>query len=172
MAAKLTPRQLAFVREYPVDMNATAAAERAGYGGGKGGASVAGCRLLADSRIGALIGEALNQRAARVELSADRVLQEVARLALADPLLAFNDDGTLKPLKDIPEDLRRCLAGVELRQVDGEKTATITKVKFWDKRASLELAMKHLGLLKDKLELGGEGGAPLQIVVKTYREDP
>ena len=41
-ARKLTPKQAEFVRQYLVDLNATAAAIRAGYSPGKKNASVSG----------------------------------------------------------------------------------------------------------------------------------
>jgi phage terminase small subunit len=161
--ASLTPRQQAFVREYLADRvpNATAAAERAGYGGGKAGAAVAGSRLLRVPKIAALIAEAQEKRAARMEVSADRVLAEVARLALADPSGAFNADGTLKALEEIPEELRRTIASVKTRMDD--EGVVVTEVRFWDKPKSLELAMKHLGMLRDKVELSGENGQALSI---------
>jgi phage terminase small subunit len=168
----LTPKQEAFIREYLVDLNGTAAAERAGYGGGKASTAVTASRLLRDPKIASRISEARGKRAEKVEITAERVLAEVSRLALADLAGAFNEDGSLKPLKDIPEELRRCISSVDLVNVpngDGGSN-TITKVRFCDKVKSLELLMKHLGMLRDKLEVSGEGGEPLQIVVKTYKE--
>jgi hypothetical protein len=77
-------------------------------------------------------------------VSATRVLEELARMALADSAQVFNEDGTLKPLKDIPEELRRSLSVVETTQVGKDGDVRLTKVRFWDKPKGLELLMKHL----------------------------
>lgn len=64
----LTPKQLAFVREYCVDMNGTQAAIRAGYS--EKGADVAAIRLLADDRIRSAIDARLKPIDAAAEAKA------------------------------------------------------------------------------------------------------
>jgi phage terminase small subunit len=68
-----------FVTEYLVDLNATQAAIRAGYSAN--GASVTGCRLLADPKIRTLIEARNEKRAERVGLTADGVLEGIKRLS-------------------------------------------------------------------------------------------
>ena len=62
-ASKLTQKQAAFVQEYLVDLNATAAAKRAGYS--PNGAEVAGHRLLRNVKVAAEIDKALQKRIER-----------------------------------------------------------------------------------------------------------
>ncbi len=170
MGANLTAKQARFVEEYLVDLNGTAAAERAGYGGGKGGAAVASNRLLKNPEVAARVAEAREARAARVErrlsattLTADRVLEEVAHIAFSDPLECFEEGGKPRALRDMPEALRRAVASVETRETpDG---ATSTKIRFWDKPKGLELTMRHMGMLKDKMELTGKDGEALSITI-------
>jgi phage terminase small subunit len=78
----LSPRQLRFVEEYVVDLNAKAAAARAGYS--QAGAQQCGSRLLSMPKIKAAVAEALAARSARTRITADRVLQEYARMAFSD----------------------------------------------------------------------------------------
>jgi phage terminase small subunit len=158
---ELSDQQERFCREYLVDRNGTQAAIRAGYS--ETHAAVTGSKLLAMPKIAEWIAAATEKRNARVTLTPARLLEELGRLALADVGQAFNPDGTLKPIHEIPEDVRRCLSGLEVKQ--DEQGARITRAKFVDKAKGLELAMKHLGMLTEKLEHSGVGGTPLSIVI-------
>jgi phage terminase small subunit len=72
----MSPKQQAFVREYLVDLNATAAYKRAGYKGMGSVAENAASRLLRNGEVAAAIKESLAERAKRTEVSADFVVQE------------------------------------------------------------------------------------------------
>jgi hypothetical protein len=69
----LTPKQERFCREWIVDMNATAAAKRAGYA--DRAAHVTACRLLRDAKVAARIAELQAATAERLEVSADDVIR-------------------------------------------------------------------------------------------------
>ncbi|WP_290497940.1 terminase small subunit [Hyphomonas sp. UBA4494] len=73
----MTPKQLTFVQEYLVDLNATQAAIRAGYSPDT--AKMQGSRLLTKDDVQAAIAEAQEQRREKLEITADRVVQEYAR---------------------------------------------------------------------------------------------
>lgn len=79
----LEPRQQRFVDEYLIDLNATQAAIRAGYS--EKTAAVIGCENLIKPNIQAAIVAAQKARAGRTELTADRVVGEVAKILFADP---------------------------------------------------------------------------------------
>lgn len=117
------------------------------------------------------------ERARRLDLTTDNVLSELVRIARADIGEAFDEKGRLRPLKDIPEDTRRAIAGVdvvELFEGSGEErvqSGELKKLKLWNKVQSLELLAKHLGLLRDKVELSGEGGGALTVEVKVLGGD-
>ena len=76
---KLTPKQQAFVREYLVDLNASAAAVRAGYSKRTAGAT--GHENLKKPEIAAAIRQAQIERAQRTELSQDYVLDGLRGIA-------------------------------------------------------------------------------------------
>lgn len=69
----LTPKQAAFVREYLVDLNATQAAERAGYSAAT--AQQMGAENLSKPLIREAIEAGKAERASRVEMTADDVLR-------------------------------------------------------------------------------------------------
>src|SRR5579875_2449812 len=79
---KLTPKQKRFVEEYLIDLNATQAAIRAGYSAKN--ADKIGSELLGKTRVAEAIQKAMDERSKRTEITADRVLQELARIAFDD----------------------------------------------------------------------------------------
>lgn len=164
---KLTPKQLAFIREYTIDLNATQAAIRAGYS--EKTARQAGAENLSKPDIQAELTKLMEARAQRVEIDADTVLRELLRLARVDLCEAFNDDGSLKPVRDMPEDVRRAISGVDVfeefqgRGEDREMIGYTKKLRFWDKTKALEMLGRHLKLFSDKLELTGKDGGPIEM---------
>lgn len=172
---QLGPKQSAFVREYLIDLNATQAAIRAGYSAKT--ATTQGPRLLENVGVAKAISEALQQRADRLEIKSDDVLRELFRIATTDIGDVFDEEGRLKPLKDIPKDTRRAIASIEVDELfdgsgeDRVQTGWVKKVKFWDKPKALELLGKHLKMFTDKIEHAGEDGGPLvfSIVRKVAR---
>lgn len=79
----LSPKQQRFVEEYLVDLNAAAAARRAGYA--VSGAAAIACRLMADPVIQEAIAAAMAERSERTTITADRVITELWGIATADP---------------------------------------------------------------------------------------
>jgi hypothetical protein len=69
----LTPRQTRFVQEYLVDLNATSAAERAGYSDRS-----IGRHLITLPHVVVEVQKALTARAQRTEVTADWVVQRLA----------------------------------------------------------------------------------------------
>lgn len=77
----LNEKQKRFCDEYLIDLNATQAAIRAGYSPKT--ANEQGARLLANVSVQARLQEALKKRAARVEITQDRVLKEFAAIGFS-----------------------------------------------------------------------------------------
>lgn len=158
---KLTAKQQRFVDEYLIDLSATAAARRAGYS--ERTANQQGPRLLVNVGITTAIAKAMKARGERTHITQDRVLRELARIAFFDIRRLYNADGTLKRPDQLDDEAAAVLAGVDVVEQmtystdgDGELTAAPTltkKAKVFDKTAALTLAMRHLGLLNDKLEI-------------------
>ena len=152
----MTPKQAAFVREYLIDLNASAAARRAGYSVRT--ADAIGRENLGKPTIAAAISEAQQKRADRTEVTADRVLKELARIAFFDIRKLYSDDGTLKNPKDLDDDTAAALTGIDIQETvipggEGAPTITTRKAKVIDRTGALTLAMRHLGMLKDRIEI-------------------
>lgn len=78
----LTPKQQTFVDEYLVDLNATQAAIRAGYS--KKTARSQGERMLTNVDVAAAIQKGFQERSERTQITAEKVLLELAVIAFAD----------------------------------------------------------------------------------------
>ncbi|WP_261537180.1 terminase small subunit [Burkholderia multivorans] len=158
---KLTVKQQRFVDEYLCDLNASAAARRAGYS--EKTANEQGARLLAKVSVQEAVRAAMTDRRERTHVTQDRVLRELARIAFFDIRRLYNADGTLKRPDQLDDEAAAVLAGVDVVEQmtynadgSGELTPTPTltkKAKVFDKTAALTLAMRHLGMLNDKLEI-------------------
>jgi phage terminase small subunit len=154
--ATLTAKQEQFVAEYLIDLNATQAAIRAGYSEKTAGSQ--GFDLLKKPEIQAAIAAAQQKRAERTEITQDRVLQELARIAFFDLRKLYREDGSLKAMHELDDDAAAVLAGVDVVETkggEGHIPEFTKKVKIPDKVGALGLAMRHLGMLKDKVEHTG-----------------
>ena len=150
---KITPKQKAFCQEYIIDFNGTQAAIRAGYS--KKTAAEIACEHLMKPHIQKEVEALTAQRTKAVELSADRVLQELMNIAFVDPLALFNDDGTFKELSKIPESARRAI--ISLDTTSNKAGATTTKLKLCDKIAALDKLGKYLQMWMDRKEVKHTG---------------
>jgi phage terminase small subunit len=154
----LNEQQQAFCDEYVVDLNITKAAQRAGYS--LKTAHAQGSRLLKNVKVSKRIQALMDARTKRTNIAADGVLVELGKIGYADIRPIFNEEsGTLKHIKDWPEDLARACASIEIVEtfefVGKEKiwSGYIKKVKFWDKPRSLELLGKNQKLFTEKFEV-------------------
>src|SRR5690242_21817769 len=101
----LNDRQARFVAEYLVDLNATQGAIRAGYSART--AYSAGERLLRNVEVAAALAEAQAARSRRTEVTADRVVLELARVAFGDPrcVMSWGPGGVkLRPLAELADE--------------------------------------------------------------------
>jgi len=144
VSRQLTPKQQLFVLEYLIDLNATQAAIRAGFS--KKTAEWIGPQVLGKTHVAAAIQEAMNKRAARIEITGDKVLQELAKLSFANLQDFYNKNGSFKEIHELPRDVAAALLSVK---VNYTSECAIQEVKLHDKKGSLELLGRHLKLWKD-----------------------
>lgn len=159
----LTPKQAAFVAEYLIDLNASAAARRAGYSERVSNRIAA--ENMAKPVIAQAIADAMAKRAQRTEITQDRVLQELARVAFLDPGKLFNADGAPIPVQQLDEDTRRAVVGLDVVTIGNADAGIgqVQKIKLADKLSALEKVGKHLGMFTDRLAVGGLNGGPVEV---------
>lgn len=141
----LTPKQQRFVAEYLVDLNATQAAVRAGYSAHT--AQVQSSRLLSNAIVRAAVENGNRAVLATVEITAERVLKEYARIAFADMrhFASVNKDGIdLKDSDEWSDDDAAAVA--ELGETTTKEGGSV-RFKLHSKVAALDSLAKHLGLL-------------------------
>lgn len=91
------------------------------------------------------------------DITAERVMLELARLATTDRRGVWDADGRLKPLDEWTPEQGACLEGLEVIIKNAEAgdghVDKIHKVKLATKHSALELLAKHFGLVKDKVDV-------------------
>lgn len=165
MKAKLNDKQARFVTEYVKDCNATQAAIRAGYS--KKTAGQQGEQLLKKPEIRKAVDLRLGKAAEASDLTVERVLRELSRMAFFDVRKLVNADGSPKQVQELDDDTAAAIGGLEVLEEfegsgkDRKFIGYTKKYKIADKNSAIEKAMKHLKLLSDKVELTGKDGADL-----------
>lgn len=150
----MTAQQVLFCERYVLHLNATKAYSEAFPGATTvNSAAAAASRLLRNVKVQTYIDHLVEKRRRKTEISADRVLAEVARLAFSNvgDHVSYSQYGyrTLVKSEDLDPDDMAAVASV--RNKDG-----LTEIKLHPKVPALKLLMQHLGLLpKD----AGSGGA-------------
>jgi phage terminase small subunit len=162
MREGLNHRQQLFVAEYLIDLNATRAATAAGYS--KSRAAVAGAELVRNRKVAAEIVKKQDKRLGKLEITAERVLRELALMGFANMLdyMTVGADGMADV--DLSKLTREQAAAIQEITVDttggsgdGERRLVLrNKFKLGDKRGSLELLGKHLELFTEKVKLVGD----------------
>ena len=154
----LTPLQAQWVIEFLVDLSIKRSARRAGV-------SISTAQnWIRTPMIRQRINEQLSAKAKRTLLTADHVLADLFSIASVDIGEIFNEDGSMNMIKDIPRDVRKCIASVEVEEIwdrvpteNGEnhkvKIGEVKKIRFCDKVKALEDCAKHLKLLTEKVEV-------------------
>lgn len=154
----MTELQERFVMEFLIDLNATAAAIRAGYDPVTA-SRMAPKMVKPDTLTGMAIARAKAARAVRVGINQDRVLEVLGKIVLGDRRSVFREDGTLKAPHEFDADDQALIEGVKTRRIvevgeDGKmQQAEVQEVKLASLTPAITLAMRHLGMLNDKLEL-------------------
>jgi phage terminase small subunit len=147
----LTDRQKRFVEEYMVDLNATAAAVRAGYKHQDRSFN----KLLRHAQVRAAVDEALAQKRRAAGVEAADVVAELSRIAFANLLdfVSFDDKGT--PQIDLESVTRDAGAAIQRLTIDyhagpeGERKVRRIRIGLADKNAALRQLTDHLGFLRE-----------------------
>lgn len=138
---KLTAKQMRFVDEYLIDLNATQASIRAGYSP-RTSYSI-GVDLLKKPEIQTLLQKKRQKLSDKLEVSQEKVIKELAAVAFANgaDYAKITAQGLVEfiPTDDLPKDKLAAIAGIKTSQSG-------TEVKLGDKLRALEMLGKYLGL--------------------------
>lgn len=153
-----------FAREWVIDRNGTRAAIAAGYS--ELTAASQASQLLKNRKVAVIIDKLNAKRASKLEITAEKLDEETARLAFARMGDYMRVDADGKPVIDLTGITPDQWAAVqEVREDatggsgDGERRQVLrTTFKLADKTKNLELLYRRLGLLQDKVAVSGLEG--------------
>lgn len=92
----------------------------------------------------------------RYDAGVERIIEEMARLAMVDPGDLYDENGKPRKVQEIPEDARRAISGMDIGE-DG----TI-KIRMHNKVEALGLLARARGMMVDRRD---EAGVSIQIVL-------
>lgn len=182
-ADKLTAKEAAFCQEYLVDLNGTHAAIRAGYS--KRTADVTAAKVLRRERVQKRLRGLMDKRNERLEVTQDRVVQELAVIAFASKadIMSIDDAGNVyvDPEKLLGPAGKAVNGFVQdmIVSKDGDETVAIrrTRVTMHQKNQALRLLAEHLGMIGRAAAIDPAGseahsdGVPLADRLKAYRAE-
>ena len=146
----MTQKQKRFIEEYLIDLNATQAAIRAGYSPDT--AKAIGSENLTTPDIRAQIDRAMAERSKRTGVNAERVVQELAKIAFVNAAEVIDPKTATVKEDALPEDTA-AIQSVKVKTFGEDGLER--EIKMADKLKALELLGKHLGMFKDRIELSG-----------------
>lgn len=169
----LTERARFFVFEYPKDLNGIKAAVRSGYS--ETNAGVQATVLLKNPNIKRAIQIATESRLQAVNVSADRIIAEYAKIAFLNPKSFYDADGNPLSVVEIPDEAAAAIAGIEIesrfeRGADDDSATEVRtkKVHIASKLGALNALAKMAAFAKVFGKQGDEGGGTTNNVQFNY----
>jgi len=138
--------------------NQAAAYKKAGFKCKGKSCEVMAHRLLKKGIVAKYYKGLQEKASERAEKSADEIIAELEKVGFVDINNLFDDTGALKDIKDIPEDTRRAIAGIDIvEEFEGKgkgkkKIGYAKKIKIYDKVKALENLGKRFGIFPNKIE--------------------
>lgn len=149
---QLTVRERKFVDAYvgPANGGGVKALRLAGYlkGGKPNTLKVLASRMIRKPHIAAALEARLAKAGKESDITAERVVQELGRVALFDIRRIFDDEGNLLPVSELPADVAAALSSIEFAN-----GSSGTKYRAHDKNSALVALCRRFGLFQDKVKL-------------------
>jgi phage terminase small subunit len=152
----LTPLQENFAHEYLVDNDPGKAYLRAGYSANPKYAHRHGMDLLKNHRISMRIDELVEQRNRMTDVTAERVLLEMARMGFAKitDAVHWDESGntTFTPSDQLSDDIAPAISEYyeTSRELDDGSVYKTRRFKMHDKSKMLQELAKHTGLTQQQ----------------------
>lgn len=144
----MTQKQKRFIEEYLIDLNATQAAIRAGYSPDT--AKAIGSENLTKPDIRAQIDRAMAERSKRTGVNAERVIQELAKIAFVNATEVIDPKTATVKDSALPEDTA-AIQSVKVKTFGEDGLER--EIKMADKIKALELLGKHLGMFQNNVNV-------------------
>ena len=146
---RLTGKQQNFVNEYLIDLNATAAAKRAGYS--IKAATEMGYENLTKPHVAAEVAKRRQRMIEKLEITQEMVVQELAKLAFSNvgDYLRIDADG--EPYLDFSD------------LTEAQTAALDTGFRLADKHNALVSLAKILGFMPTRVTVSAPDGGPVRL---------
>lgn len=162
-------RRAAFIEAYLSNgANARDAAIQAGFS--RASAASQGSRLLKNVNVLAAIDKRRAQLSEKTQLTTDEIMADIARTLRFDPRKLYNDDGSMKSIKDLDDATAACLTGIEvviMKGTEGDETPLyVKKVKWEGKATARDQAMRVFGMFEkdNKQKVSELDGLPRELL--------
>ena len=125
------------------------------------------------SRQQAYNGAMISQMAYHIE----RVIDELKKIALVDMSEAFDERHRLKPLDQMPEDIRRSISSIDVEEIyegvgkEREMVGYLKRIKTYDKVKGLELIGKKLQMFVDRTRIEVTQKSLEDLIVESMSDD-
>ncbi len=163
---KPTPLQDHFCKEYVIDLNG-ARAYREVYKCSDKAAESGASRTLRIAKVKARIRELRKGLEKKTGISAERVINEYAKVAFANVKSVLSKDNEILDISQLPDEIAAAVESIQsdIRHDSGDSEGYTekVKVKFHSKLGALSDLGKHLGIFKKDNEQSKP--LPLTIVV-------
>jgi hypothetical protein len=103
-----------------------------------------------------LVAEAIVKAFALRNLTPATVLEGYGKIINADIADCYDEKGGARSVHDIPEDTRFAIVGISPGEFGVE-------FKLSDKKAALDAIAKASGMFKDRVEVSGPDGGPVEV---------
>lgn len=122
-------------------------------------------KLAAEAKVQLRAAELGAKAAAANQVTVERVVAELARLAFFDVRRLVDATGAPLSLHDLDEDTARAIAGLEVARVGNFEVGVgeVLKFKLADKGANLERLGKFLKMFTDNVNLNVAGGVNVYL---------
>ena len=154
-------RWILFCEEYVIDFRGKRAAIAAGYA--EASASAQASALLTRPDISAYLQYLTSSRAKRLEVTADKVVQEIAKIAfhnVGDLLDYFDGNVLFKDVEDM--EFPELIKSIEIKEVKnskGNRVGQVAKIVLHDKLKALEMLGKYTAIFTETIDHKNNGGS-------------
>jgi phage terminase small subunit len=153
----LTVKEQRFVDEYLIDGNGARAHTAAGYRGKTMVShSSEANRILKKPKVAEVVAKRREELSRRSQISQEKTLEGLARIAFADVRTVFKRDGTMIPVSEFPDEFVHAIASIETEEKymgKGEErrlVGHVKKLRLNDRVAALGKIAECLGISKGK----------------------
>lgn len=161
LSNQINGKRMRFAEEYVKDFNGAQAAIRAGFSSTGYTPHAKASELIRDPVVVGEIQRLMTEREKRLNIDRDKIVLELARIAFLDVTTLYDEvTGDLKNFSDMTVQQKSLISG--FTSYLGRFGVT-KKVVFADKLKAMELLMRHLGMLNDKLKIDTTQNINLKI---------